>query len=163
MKTKECGRRKKAGTACQPVLAPLQTATTVTEIATRCLPKMGYRLCMFSITDQTNAGSPRKCEHFPFHNSTVDRHLFVFFSWSLLYSAIPRFRANSLRSYVILREWLAFLQRVFQYPSKRCTYTADMAGDTKLLPSRCVLCTPYNHATCHVISFEATYVRCTCV
>ena len=33
----------------------------------------------------------------------------------------------------------------------------------KLLPSQCLLCTPYNYAPCHITSFEATYVRCVCV
>ena len=30
----------------------------------------------------------------------------------------------------------------------------------KLLPSLRVLCTPYNHEPCHVISFKATFVGC---
>ena len=51
--------------------------------------------------------------------------------WLLLYSAILRYRADSLRSHVILHEWLyGFLKRAFEYPPKWCTYNAGMAGAT---------------------------------
>ena len=36
------------------------------------------------------------------------REHYYYYYWSLLYSAIFRFRADSLRSHVILHEWLAF-------------------------------------------------------
>ena len=48
--------------------------------------------------------------------------------WSLLYSAILRSRADSLRSHVILHEWIAFYSACFEYPPKWCTYSAGMAG-----------------------------------
>ena len=50
--------------------------------------------------------------------------------WSLLYSAILRSRADSLRSHVILHVWLAFYSAFFKYPPKWCTYNAGMAGAT---------------------------------
>ena len=51
--------------------------------------------------------------------------------WLLLRSAILRYRADSLRSHVILHEWLyGFLKRAFEYPPKWCTYNAGMAGAT---------------------------------
>ena len=50
--------------------------------------------------------------------------------WSLLYSAILRSRADSLRLHVIRHEWLAFYSASFEYPPKWCTYSADMAGAT---------------------------------
>ena len=34
--------------------------------------------------------------------------MYYYYYWSLLYSAILRFRADSLRSHVILQEWIAF-------------------------------------------------------
>ena len=68
--------------------------------------------------------------------------------WSLLYSAILRSRADSLRSHVILHEWLAFYSAFFEYPPKWCTHSAGMAAwHMKLPPSRRV--PPYNHAPCH--------------
>ena len=59
--------------------------------------------------------------------------------WSLLYSAILRSRADSLRSHVILHEWIAFYSAFlfyFLYPPKWCTYSAGMAGATR---NRCLL------------------------
>ena len=53
-----------------------------------------------------------------------------YYYWSLLYSAILRFRADSLRSHVILHEWIAFYSAFFEYPPKWCTYSAGMAGAT---------------------------------
>ena len=35
-------------------------------------------------------------------------YYYYYYYWSLLYSAILRFRADSLRSHVILHEWIAF-------------------------------------------------------
>ena len=52
----------------------------------------------------------------------------------------------------------------FECPPKWCTYSAvcllHIWCHVKLLPSRSVLCTPYNHAPCHVSSCKATYVGC---
>ena len=59
-----------------------------------------------------------------------------------------------------------FLAR-FEYPPKRCTYSGvwllHSRCHVKLLPSRRVLCTPYNRAPCHITSCKATHVRCICV
>ena len=87
---------------------------------------------------------------------------------SLLDSAILRSRADSLRSHVILHEWLtyytAFLLLLFIHPPKWCTYSAVwlLHGwcHVKLLPSRRVPCPPCNHAPCHITSCKSTYVGC---
>ena len=50
--------------------------------------------------------------------------------WSLLYSTVLRSRADSLRSHVILHEWLAFHGAFFEYPPKWCAYSDGMAGAT---------------------------------
>ena len=39
--------------------------------------------------------------------------------------------AGSLRSHVILHEWIAFYSAFFEYPPKWCTYSAGMAGATR--------------------------------
>ena len=69
--------------------------------------------------------------------------------WSLLYSAILRSRADSLRSHVILPEWLVFIARF--WISTEVVYLQRWHGwcHMKLLQSRRVLCTPYNHVPCH--------------
>ena len=45
-----------------------------------------------------------------------------YYYWSLLYSAILRSRADSLRSHAILHEWMAFYSAFFEYLPKWCTY-----------------------------------------
>ena len=50
--------------------------------------------------------------------------------WSLIQRYSPLSRADSLRSHVILHEWLAFYCAFFEYPPKWCTYSAGMAGAT---------------------------------
>ena len=71
--------------------------------------------------------------------------------WLLLYSAILHSRA--LTALTCDSTWVnSFLLRVFEYPPKWCTYSADM----KLLPSGRVLCTPYKHAPCH---FMQSHIR----
>ena len=72
--------------------------------------------------------------------------------WSLLYSAILRSPADSLRSHVILHEWLAFYGAFF-WISTEVVYLQRWHGwcRVKLLPSRRVLCAPYNHAPCHLM------------
>ena len=69
--------------------------------------------------------------------------------WSLLYSAILRSRADSLRSHVILHEWLAFYSAFFNIHRSGVLKRWHGWCHMKLLPSRRVLCTPYNHAPCH--------------
>ena len=70
--------------------------------------------------------------------------------WSLLYSAILRSRPDSLLSYMILHQWLTFLWRIFEYPPKWCTYSADMAVGTWNcchLGAFCVHPTTIHHVT----------------
>ena len=73
--------------------------------------------------------------------------------WSLLYSAILRPRAHLLRLHVILHVWLAFFIARF-WISTEVVYLQRWHGwcHMKLLPSRRVLCTPQNHASCHSMS-----------
>ena len=80
-----------------------------------------------------------------------------YYYWSLLYSAILRSRADSLRSHVILHEWTAFYSAFFFFfwISNEVVYLHGWCHK-KLLPSRRVLCTPYNHAPCH---FMQNHIR----
>ena len=79
--------------------------------------------------------------------------------WSLLYSAIFRSWADSLRSRVILHEWIAFYSAFFDYPPKWCTYSAGMVGATWNCCCLSAFCV--HHTTMHhVTSCKATYVRC---
>ena len=85
----------------------------------------------------------------------------TYYYWLLLYSAILCSRADSLHSHVILHEWLAFHSVfcfVFVLISTEVVYLQRWHGwyHKKLLPSRCVLCTPYNHAPCH---FMQSHIR----
>ena len=77
--------------------------------------------------------------------------------WSLLCSAVLRSRAESLRSHVILPEWLAFYS-AFWNAHRSVVYLQRWHGwyHMELLPSRRVLCTPYNHAPCH---FMQSHIR----
>ena len=79
---------------------------------------------------------------------------------SLLYSAILRSRADSLRSHVILHEWIVFIARFWI-----STVSGVLTALAWLVPqesaaresqSRRVLCTPYNHAPCH---FMQSHIR----
>ena len=80
--------------------------------------------------------------------------------WSLLYSAILRSWADSLRSHVILHEWIAFYSAFLFlfFISTEVVYLQRWHGwcHKKPLPSRRVLCTPYNHAPCH---FMQSHIR----
>ena len=80
-----------------------------------------------------------------------------YYYWSLVYGAILRSRADSLRLHVILHEWLAFFIARF-WISTGVVYLQRWHGwcHMKLLPSRRVLCTPYNHAPCH---FMQSHIR----
>ena len=70
--------------------------------------------------------------------------------WSLLYSAILHFQADSLRSRVSLHEWLA--SYIFLMSTKMVYLSAGMAGAGVF----CVHHTPMHQFT----SCKATYVRC---
>ena len=76
--------------------------------------------------------------------------------WSLLYSAILRSRADSLRSHVVLHEWIAIYSAF--WISTEVVYLQRWHGwcHKNLLPSRRVLCTPYNHAPCR---FMQSHIR----
>ena len=79
---------------------------------------------------------------------------------AVLHSAILRSRADSLRSHVILHEWIAFITRF--WISTEVVSLQRWHGwctcHMKLLPSRRVR---VHHTTMHhVTSCKATYVRC---
>ena len=79
-----------------------------------------------------------------------------YYYWSLLHCAILRSQADSLCSHVILHEWIAFYSGFFI--STKVVYLQHWHGwcHKKLLPSRRILCTPYNHAPCH---FMQSHIR----
>ena len=82
--------------------------------------------------------------------------------WSLLYSVILRFQADSLHLYVILHEWLVFYSVFLNiHPSGVLMYLQHWHGwcHMKLLLSRHVLCTPYNHAPCHFLQSHILMVH----
>ena len=60
------------------------------------------------------------------------------------YSAILHSQADSLRSHVILHEWIAFYSAFLNI--HRSGVLTALAW---LLPSQRILCTPYNYAPCH--------------
>ena len=83
------------------------------------------------------------------------RHVFFLFlllcsagccCWSLLYSAVLCSQADSLRSHVSLREWLAFYSMFLNVRKVVCLQRWHGWCHVKLLPSHCFLCTPCNHA-----------------
>ena len=70
--------------------------------------------------------------------------------WLLLYSAILCSRADSLRLHVILHEWLAFYSAFLNiHQSGVLTVLAWLVPHETAAVSAQVLCTPYNHASCH--------------
>ena len=77
--------------------------------------------------------------------------------WLLLYSAILHSWADSVHLHVVLHEWIAFYSAFF-WISTKAVYLQHWHGwcHMKLLPSQCVLCTPYNHAPCH---FMQSHIR----
>ena len=80
------------------------------------------------------------------------RFIYYYYYWSLLYSTILHSQADSLRLHVILHGWTAFYSGFFEYPPKWCTLQHWRGWCHKnLLPSQCVLCTPYNHAPCRFV------------
>ena len=84
------------------------------------------------------------------YNFYIDWEINTWWWWLLLYSAILRSRADSLRSHVILHEWLDYFIARFLI-SIEVVYLQRWHGwcHMNLLPSRRVLRTPYNHAPCH--------------
>ena len=80
-------------------------------------------------------------------------HLLQPWWWLLLYSAVLRSRPDSLRSHVILHEWLAFYSAFF-WISTEVVYIQRWYETAAV--SAQVLCTPYNHAPCH---FMESHIR----
>ena len=89
-------------------------------------------------------------------------YYYYYYYWSLLYSAILRSRADSLRSHVILHERIVFIARF--WISTEVVYLQHWHGwcHKNLLPDRVSLgafCV--HHTTMHrVTSCKATYARC---
>ena len=83
--------------------------------------------------------------------------------WLLLYSAIIRSRADSLRSHVILHEWLAFYSAFINiHRSGVLTALAWLVPHETAAVSAHVLSTPYNHVPCHVMQSRIRKV-CACL
>ena len=76
--------------------------------------------------------------------------------WSLLYSAILCSGADSLRSHVILHDWLAFYSAFLNIHRSGVLPALAWLVPHELLPSRRVLCTQYNHVLCH---FMQSHIR----
>ena len=80
--------------------------------------------------------------------------------WSLLYSAILRSWADSLRSHVILHEWIAFYSAFLNIHRSdvltALAWLVPQESSARESQSRRVLCTPYNHAPCH---FMQSHIR----
>ena len=78
---------------------------------------------------------------------------YYYYYLSLLYSAILRSRADSLRSHVILHEWIAFYSAFLNIHRsgilKALAWLVPQESAARESQSRRVLCTPYNHAPCH--------------
>ena len=88
-------------------------------------------------------------------SQTGETGLQFFCCWSLLYSSSLRSRADSLRSQVILLEWIAF-HSAFLNIHRSGVQCWHGWCHKKLLPYRHVLCTPYNHTPCH---FKQSHIR----
>ena len=73
--------------------------------------------------------------------------------WLLLYNAILRSRADSLRSHVILHEWTAFYSAFLNIQRSdvptALAWLVPQESAARESQSRRILCTPYNHAPCH--------------
>ena len=85
---------------------------------------------------------------------------YIYIYWSLLYSAIPRSWAGSLRSHVILHEWIAFYS-AFLNTHRSGVLTAlawlvPQESAARESQSWHVLHTPYKHAPCH---FMQSHIR----
>ena len=87
--------------------------------------------------------------------------------WSLFFGAILRSRAGSLRSQVILHEWIAFYSAILTiHRSGVITALAWLVPHETAAISAQVLCTPYNHAPCHFMQSHVckvhAYLAVTC-
>ena len=83
-----------------------------------------------------------------------------YYYWSLSYSAILRSRADSLRSHVILHEWIAFYSAFLNIHWSgvltALAWLVPQESAARESQSRRVLCTLYNHAPCH---FMQSHIR----
>ena len=92
-----------------------------------------------------------------FSSSFFCLYIYIYWWWLLLYSAILCSRADSLRSHVILPEWLAFHSAFFNIRrSGVLTALAWLVPHETAAVSAQFLCTPYNHAPCH---FMQSHIR----
>ena len=84
----------------------------------------------------------------------------AFYYWSLLYSAILRSWADSLRSHVILHERIAYYSAFLNIHRSgvltALAWLVPQESAARESQSRRVLCTPYNHAPCH---FMQSHIR----
>ena len=80
--------------------------------------------------------------------------------WSFLYSAILRSWVDSLHSHVILHEWIAFYSVFLNIHRSgvltELAWLVPQESAARERQSRCILCTPYNHAPCH---FMQSHIR----
>ena len=96
------------------------------------------------------------------------RHLLqMLIWWLLLYSAILRSQADSLRSHVILHEWITFYSAFLNiHQSGVLTALAWLVPHESAAVSAQVLCTPYNHAPYHFMQSHIckmyVYLAVTC-
>ena len=86
--------------------------------------------------------------------------------WLVSYSAILRSRADSLRSYVSLYEWLAFYGALLNIHRSGVltALTLPVPHETAAVSAQ-VLCTPYNHAPRHFMqshNVERVCLDCVC-
>ena len=116
-----------------------------------------------AVTCHLHFGPDFRCPATPLLISSLSLSLLLLlllYYWSLLYSAIIRSRADSLRSHVILHsEWIAFIAR--SWISTEVVYLQRWHSwcHMKLLPSRRVLCLPCNHAPCHFMQSQIRKVN----
>ena len=92
--------------------------------------------------------------------ATIIRTALFYIYWSLLYSAIPRSWADSLRSHVILHEWTAFYSAFLNIHQSdvptALAWLVPQESAARESQSQHILCTPYNHAPCH---FMQSHIR----
>ena len=122
-------------TACSAILPPVQGSADIALVPKE--PRL-----------QKSSGTPKR---------TWYRQSASWWWWLLFYSAILRSRADSLRSHVILHEWLAFYSAFLNiHRSGVLTALAWLVPHETAAVSAQVLCTPYNHAPCH---FMQSHIR----
>ena len=85
---------------------------------------------------------------------------YYYYYWSLLYSAILRSQADSLRLHVILLEWIAFYCAFLNIHRSgvltALAWLVPQESAARESQSQRILCTPYNHAPRH---FMQSHIR----